>query len=411
MYDLCIVGGGAAGLSCAISAGRRGKKVLLIEKNNKLGKKLYATGNGKCNLTNNFFDIKNHFNSNSKSYIEFVESVFLNAYDQSKPNQQIINFADSIGICTFNDDNYIYPSSAQASSVVWAMIDEIKNYNIEILSDTLVSSITGKYPQFIIKCQNEAFKAAQIVLANGGMAYKSLGGTDWGYKLAKSMGHTINSPRPSLCGFNVIEDISLLAGVRALCKVKLLDSHNQIISSSQGEVQFTKQGISGICIFELSSKAGRLLNHNQNIKISVSFINDNAYEKLINAIKSNILYERTVIGLLNGFINDKLAQYVCSLHNINGKIQAKNLSTDSLNIIANTLTNTEFNITGLYDMEQAQVTAGGVCIDEINPITMESKLVKGLYIVGELLDIDGICGGYNLTFAMLSGYKAGKECI
>ena len=410
MYDLCIVGGGAAGLSCAISAGRKGAKILLIDKNNKLGKKLYATGNGKCNLTNSYFDIEKHYNSNSTNYMEFVTDTLYKAYDDTSPNQQIINFMDSIGINTFNDENYIYPSSAQASSVVWAIIDEIKKYNIKILSDTLVSSITGKYPQFIIKCQNDTFNAVQIVLANGGMAYKSLGGTDWGYKLAKSMGHTINTIRPALCGLCVNEDISLLAGVRALCNIKLFND-NKVISTSQGEIQFTKQGISGICIFEISSKAGKILTQSQSAKLNISFINDSIYQNLINNIKASKHSNRTLIGLLNGYVNDKIAQYICNIHKVDGKSLVDNYTVDELINISSSLINTEFNINGLYDMEQAQVTAGGVSLDEVNPSNMESKLVKGLYIVGELLDVDGICGGYNLTFAMLSGYKAGKESI
>lgn len=412
MYNLCVIGGGASGISCAITASRLGLKVLLIDKNNKLGKKLYATGNGRCNLTNNCVDVSNHYFSNDNNYSIFLTKALDNAYNTKNPNHQIIYFMDSMGISTFDDNNYIYPTSAQASSVVWAMLDELKANNVEILSNTEILSIEGKYPQFKIKAENKAFTASQVVLSCGGAAYKSLGGTKAGYKLARSMGHSITKIRPSLCGLCVQEDVSDIAGVRANAHISLLDNNGKLVRESYGELQLTKQGLSGICIFEISSPTGKLLESNKSPKVRVSFLNTQAcdtYEKLISRINNGDIGERTVIGLLNGYVNDKLAQYVCKLKNVDGKKMAKELKKEQLISLVNKLQNMEFNITELYDMEQAQVTSGGVNISEINPDTMESKLTQGLYIVGELLDIDGICGGYNLTFAMLTGIKAGKS--
>ncbi|MBR3833570.1 MAG: aminoacetone oxidase family FAD-binding enzyme [Lachnospiraceae bacterium] len=408
MYDLCIIGGGASGLSCAIQAGRLGLKVLLIDKNNKLGKKLYATGNGKCNLTNSNISYEKHYYSSSNNSCIFLTKALENAYNPKEPNQQIIDFVDSLGINTFEDNNYIYPSSAQASSVVWAMLDELKHYNVDILSNTEITSIEGKYPFFIIKAENKAYKASQMVLSCGGAAYKSLGGTYSGYNLAKSMGHNVVSVRPALCGLCVIEDVTDIAGVRANANICLLNN-NEIICSSKGELQLTKQGLSGICIFEISSWAGKLINQGITPQVNVSFIDDDTYNQLIDKIKSNNISHRTIIGFLNGYVNDKLAQYVCSINNVDGKKKAMEISQEVLISLISSLHGMMFNVSELYDMEQAQVTAGGVNIDEINPITMESKLVNGLYITGELLDIDGICGGYNLTFAMLTGIKAGKS--
>ena len=411
MYDLCVVGGGAAGISCAIAAGRLGLKVLLVDKNNKLGKKLYATGNGRCNLTNSQFDIKKHFNSSDNNYFSFISDALSNAYNTKEPNQQIIDYMDSIGISTINDNNYIYPSSAQASSVVWAMIDELKYYNIEILSNTEIINIEGKYPSFIIKSQNKAYKATQVVLSCGGAAYKSLGGTTAGYNLAKNTGHNIIPIRPCLCGFEVKEDVSEIAGVRAKVHIKLTDSNNNSLRESSGELQLTKQGLSGICIFEISSQVGILINKGITPIVNVSFFNnnDNLYKLLIDKIKQNNIGNRTVVGWLNGYVNDKIAQYVCNKHGIDNKQIANQLPKNKLLDIINELNSMTFIITNLYDMEQAQLTGGGVKISDINPNTMESNITEGLYIVGELLDIDGICGGYNLTFAMLTGLKAGKS--
>ncbi len=414
MYDLCIIGGGAAGMSCAIAAGRNGKKILIIEKNSKLGKKLYATGNGKCNLTNTVFAINKHYNSSCENYEAFISDALKNSYNDKAPNHQLLDFVKSIGVNTIDDNNYIYPRSAQASSVVWALIDELKKYDIEIRPNMEVLSIEGKSPSFTIKCDKEAFNAAQIVLANGGLAYKALGGTDSGYKLSKKLGHNIIKPRPSLCGIFVSEDISMLAGVRANANISLISSEAKTISCSQGELQFSKEGLSGICIFQLSSKVGHLLHNNNTPRLRISLLdypNTNTYNELIATINSKNQNNRTIIGLLNGFINDKLANYICEKLKINGKQLVKDTSINTLINLADNLKALDFTITDLYNMEQAQVTAGGVDINEINPYNMESKHKKGVYIVGELLDIDGICGGYNLTFAMLTGYKAGKSII
>lgn len=411
MYDLCIIGGGAAGLSCAITAGRLGLKILLIDKNNKLGKKLYATGNGRCNITNMNFDSNAHFNSSSSDYNNFIDTALSDASTNHAPNKQIIEFMSSIGILTMEENGYVYPSSAQASSVVWAMLDAIKYLDVTVVQNQEVLSITGKYPNFTIKCQNEAFNAAKIVLANGGAAYKSLGGTLSGYKLAKALGHSIIDYRPSLCGMSVIQNLDAIAGVRAKAYIKLLDNKGNVVQASNGELQITKQGVSGICIFELSSKAGMLLTQSIKPTLDISFINlDNSclYNKLTLEI-DNASNHRTAIGYLNGYINDKLAGYICDINCIDGKSKINELTNAQRRTLIDTINSLKLQVKSLYDMEQAQVTAGGVSISEINPETMESLKVPGLYITGELLDIDGICGGYNLTFAILTGIKAGKS--
>ncbi len=412
MYDLCIIGGGAAGLSCAITAGRLGLKILLIDKNNKLGKKLYATGNGRCNITNMNFDSNAHYNSSSSDYNCFIDTALCAAYSSHAPNKQIIEFMSSIGIFTMEENGYVYPSSAQASSVVWAMLDAIKNLDVTVVQKQEVLSITGKYPYFTIKCQNEDFNAAKIVLANGGAAYKSLGGSTSGYQIAKSLGHSVITHRPSLCGICVKECLDAVAGVRANAQIKLLDNKENVVQISKGELQLTKQGVSGICIYELSSKAGRLLEESINPILDISFIHNDdnrLYNQILKCIDSISDYNRTAIGFLNGYVNDKLAAYICDTNKISGKTMISELSKAQLTNLVDSLNSLKLHITSLYDIEQAQVTAGGVSISEINPETMESLKVPGLYITGELLDIDGICGGYNLTFAILTGIKAGKS--
>ncbi len=412
MYDLCIIGGGAAGISCAITAGRLGLKVLLIEKNNKLGKKLYATGNGKCNLTNDYMDLKMHYNSADKNYFHIIGKIYDDAFSKATPNVQIKEFVASLGLNTISNNNYIYPQSAQASSVVWAMVDELNHLNVDIRLKTEIIDITYKGSYFEIKSQNDAFKAVQTVLANGGASYAALGGSLSGYKLCEKLGHTINPIRPCLCGLKVKEDLTDIAGVRANSKISLY-LNNKIISESKGELQFTKEGLSGICIFEISSNAGSILQEKEHPQIVVNLLDnddtDTTYNKFIEQISSEAHNHRTIQGFLNGFINDKLAYYACKLNKIDPKAKLVEIPGKLLLQLADTLKAMSFNINDLYDYDMAQLTAGGVSISEINSNTLESKIVNDLYITGELLDIDGICGGYNLTFAILSGIKAGKS--
>ncbi len=400
MYDLCVIGGGAAGMSCAITAARLGLKVVLVEKNNKLGKKLYATGNGKCNLTNQYINISECYNSKSNDYIEFVNNAF-----GKNPTQNIISFVNSVGIDTMDINGYVYPKSAQASSFVWALIDELNNLNVKILLNKEIKSITTKSTHFKIKSQNEEITASQVVLATGGMSYKNLGGTDSGYKLSGNLGHSLSTIRPSLCGVKTNINLEDIVGVRANATATLIGADTGVLSQQSGELQITKNGLSGIMIFNLSSLVGAIISR-EKVYISLDFANDitkETYADLCNA-SSN----RTVVGFLNGMINDKLASFICKNLNIDAKSKVSHISSEKLDSIYELMKNFRFPITGLMDYDSAQVCAGGITLSEIDSKTFMSNIIDGLYITGELLDIDGICGGYNLTFAILSGIVAGR---
>lgn len=401
MYDLCVIGGGAAGISCAIAAARQGLKVIICDRNNKIGKKLYATGNGKCNITNHDMNLLYKYNSSGAGYADF-----LNRCLGEHPEKQIIEFCNFLGVLTYSSEGYVYPSSAQASTVVWAMLDCMKKYGVKIDFNSEIVDIGKMDYHFVIKAKNEQITASQVVLACGGRSYPSLGGTTAGYRLAQLFSHTIIPVRPSLCGIETTEDLSAASGVRAHATARILSDDKCVSGVEKGELQIAEYGVSGIMIFNLSSLAGRLIADGMDAVISINLLPEYTREQIIGMY--NISQDRTVIGYLNGFINDKLAKFFAARHGIDGSLKLVQSNKKQIERLIDELFDFRIHIKGLRSYDNAQVCAGGVDISEIDPYTMMSRLIDGLYITGELLDIDGICGGYNLTFAILSGIRAGN---
>ena len=399
MFDLCVVGGGMSGMTAAITAARLGSKVLLIEKNNKLGKKIYATGNGKCNLGNTYIDYSCHYNSTDDNYIDFL----LDSCGDM-PTKDLTDFFASCGIYITEKNGYLYPNSMQASAVVWAMIDELKRLNVDIWLDACVENIHKKDDIFEVKTRDTIVKSKKLILSCGGNSYSKLGGSMVGYDIAKGLGHDIIPLRPSLCGLITKEDISSLAGVRVHSKASLICDASET-HSEEGELQFTEYGLSGIMIFNLSSKVGKILKQGKSISVVTDLIPNISENDFYSIIQSNS--NRTVLGMLNSIINDKLAGYILKLSNISPKDKISSLDKKALYDILCDLKKFNLDIVDIKDYDNAQLTAGGVDISKVSSKTLMSKIVDGLYITGEMLDIDGLCGGYNIAFAVLSGIKAG----
>lgn len=401
MYDLCIIGCGAAGMSAAIEASKYGMSVIILEKNNKAGKKLYATGNGRCNLTNKDISIENHYNSSDLSYGDFLCPNINN-----KSYEEIIKFVEELDLEITDINNYIYPRSKQASSVVWAMLDRLKDNNVKIEYNAEVTAITYTDKSYKIKWQENEITASQLIIATGGASYKSLGGSKSGYNLIKQLNIKQEPVYPSLCSLKINDPIKDLQGVRASCKATLYDEDN-IIASEEGELQLLEGTLSGIVIFNLSSKAIRLKNSKKNVYIKLDYIPEiiDVNSFIEKAGNSN----RTILGYLNGYVNDKLCSFILAKCNIDKKMKANELTENKLKEIFNQLKNMAFTIKGYSDLENAQVSMGGVSLKEINPNNYMTIKYPNLYIIGEALDIDGLCGGYNLTFAIISGKVAGKN--
>lgn len=408
MYDVCVIGGGAAGMSAAIAAARTGSNVIILEKNNKLGRKLYATGNGRCNLSNTYINFEKAYFSSDAHYKEFLNSVLGHT-----PACDISEFMKSLGILTHERNGYIYPMSNQASAVVWAMTDELKKYGVTVILKADIQSVafgklteSGENSNIVIKLDKDVVKAKKLIIATGGKSYASLGGGDSGFNLIKELGIKMSELRPALCPFLTDEDFRDIAGVRANASACLFVDDEQEAFET-GELQITGYGLSGIMIFNLSSVAGRALSEKKRVTVRVDFLDkyDKAYiEDFIRAEEN-----RTIMGALNGLINDRLGGFLLEKAGIDTRTSVKALSDMQIKAVIDKIKGFTVEIKGLKDYEQAQVTAGGIELSRIDENTMRIKNMEHVYAAGEALDIDGICGGYNLTFAILSGKRAGES--
>ena len=392
----------------AICAAREHASVTILEHNDRPGRKLLASGNGKCNLTNHNFDkgLEAYYNSADKKYNLFLSELFKSKH----PDKEITDFLFSIGIVTYDADSYVYPRSLQASSVMWAFTDMINNLGINVMCKTCVEEVNNKDNVFEIKTDKETIFASNVVLACGGAGYKSLGGSFYGYELAGKLKIKTTDLRPSLCGLVTKNDLKALSGVRIKALAGISDDTGKEIKGVQeeGEIQFTDYGISGIMIFNLSGIVGKLISSGKKAFVNIDFLPDYDDKIIIDLFESNNY--RKPKAILNSMINDKLAGYIIddALSEYKVKNPDELNNKELLKKIIRKLHSFTLEIKELKDFENAQVTAGGIELDEINPHDMSIKKYDGLYAIGEMTDIDGICGGYNLTYAFLSGIRAGE---
>lgn len=386
MSKVVVVGAGASGLLAAIYASIN-NDVIILEKNNKTCKKILISGNGKCNYFNSDQNIVHYHNY-------FLKDLINNNKDE------ILDFFNKIGIVPKIKKGYYYPYSESSTSIKEALMIEAKLCGVKIITDYTVTKIEKK-DKFII---NDDIKADKVILACGSLASKF--GTDLGYELATGFGHKIKKVLPALTALRsdskFLKDLS---GIRATGIVSLYID-DELIKEEEGELQFTDYGISGICVFNLSYLVSLNLNKEVKIKINfMPFVNDvfNFLET-----RSKLVTGRNISEFLEGFMHYKLIKAVLYKADINGLKYYDDLTKKEKNKLCNALVAFDFNITGTNSFDKAQVCTGGVDINEVNLNTMESKIVKDLYITGELLDVDADCGGYNLSFAFISGMLGGK---
>ncbi|WP_343209046.1 NAD(P)/FAD-dependent oxidoreductase [Anaerolentibacter hominis] len=402
--DTIVIGGGASGLMAALSCGKHGenisgkRNILILEHKDKIGKKILATGNGKCNYTN-LVQKPDCYHSQDPAFVQRV----LSAFDE----QQTIEFFKEMGLFPKVKNGYVYPMSEQARSVVVLLETELKRLGVRIQTGVHVSGIRKKKGLFSVETEKGTYKAGQVILAAGGMAYPSLGSDGSGYKLAESLGHHITPLVPALTGFQCAGGFfKKTAGVRTGGRITFFLPDHKCVSS-QGELQLTSYGISGIPVFEVSSEAGRAMAHGGKLRAEIDFLPEFSREELTEQlIKLNSVYPgRNTEILLTGLLNQKLAWGIL---NEAGLLNADGLTEDQAGLLSRWIKRFPVQVLKVNDFAQAQVTAGGIHTSEIDPDTMESRLVKGLYLTGELVDVDGTCGGYNLQWAWSSGFVAGR---
>ena len=394
MKRVVVVGAGASGIIASIFASKN-NEVIILERNTSPLKKLLLTGNGKCNYFNDNQNINNYNSSN----MDLVEKLIT---DNNIKN--VLQFFDKIGIIPKIKNGYYYPYSNLSNSIKEALLKEAQLNNVKIKTEYLVNDIKKVNNKFII---NNDIECDYVILSTGSKAFPKTGSDGIGYEILKSFGHNIVKVLPALTG--VIGNKSYFkdwAGIRVDASVSLYEN-NKFIKKEVGELQLTKNGLSGICIFNLSSILRRGLDKGNKEDIIINFLPfvDNI-EKFLNERNSKVK-NRTIIELLEGLINYKLVKIILKESNINENNYYNELNINEKELLFNNLVKFKVNIIDTNDFENAQVCSGGVSLEEININTMESKLVDGLFVIGELLDIDGICGGYNLTIAWITGILAG----
>ena len=402
MEKIVIIGGGASGLVSALFSKNKNNEVIILERNNDCGKKILVTGNGRCNYFNSDQSI-NHYHSNSKELIkEFINT---------KNIYKVLTFFNELGIIPKIRDGYYYPFSNQATTIKNALVDEVKSNGVIIKNNFLVTDISKEDNKFIIKSESEEVEADKLIISTGSYSAPKTGSDGMGYNFLEKFGHKIEKVLPSLTGvkanYKFLKDWT---GVRSEVKLSLYED-NELIREETGEAQFTKYGLSGICTFNLSEYIARGLDKNKKEVIKINFIPFLDY--IENYEYNNWLTTETnklninISKLLERIINYKLVNIIINESNISkDKLYTELTSKEQENLIRN-LISFELNITETNSFEESQVCSGGVSLEEITLSTMESKLVSNLYITGELLDIVGDCGGYNLTIAWLSGILAG----
>ncbi|MCR4609432.1 MAG: aminoacetone oxidase family FAD-binding enzyme [Eubacterium sp.] len=400
MYKACIIGAGAAGLIAAIEASSARGDILILDKNKKAGMKLYATGNGRCNLANLHMASSCYYDNN------FATDIL-----GEKPSDFVIQYMHKLGVSCYDKNGYVYPRSNQASTVVWALLDRLKRDNITLKTGIEAGIITEDNDYYTVKDINgkEICKAENVIISTGGISMPKLGAaseTTTG-KLFDSLSIKYNSFKPSLCPI-VCEpessgNISDISGVRSNGRVTVTTRDGRKYSED-GEVQFTDYGLSGIVVFDLS-----YYDDIKTITIDTLFdISEDEFVSLFNITKENNP-TRTLHGFLNGFINDKLAAYIIKCVGLSLKQELSDSDIESAERIYMAARNITYTFKSLYGYTHSQVTKGGIICEEINPLTMQLKNRRGLYAVGEAIDVCGKCGGYNLMWAMRSGYLAGKN--
>lgn len=397
--QIIIIGAGASGLAAGISAAREGASVTIMEHTARPGKKLLSTGNGKCNITNLQFP-KDAYRGNQPDFVfPALHTVTVS---------QTMDFFRELGIVLTERNGYVYPNSGQASTVLEAMLFELEHLGVRIMTECPVKEIKK---DLTVITDHGKHRGDRIILAAGSMAAPKTGSDGSGYSLASKLGHHIIEPLPALVQLRCKEKwYKQAAGVRtdALVTLKI---DGKAAASDRGELQITDYGISGIPVFQISRYAARALNEGRKAEAQLDFLPELSptdLEKLLLTRHRQFGY-RPAEEFLHGVLNSKLAKILLKEAGIGRESWVKEITEKEIKNLVRCIKELKTIIVSTNTFDQAQVCSGGVDTREVDPVTMESKLIRGLYFSGEILDVDGICGGYNLQWAWSSGITAGSH--
>ena len=391
--NVIVIGAGASGLVAAITAAQKGNEVTLLEKENKVGRKLLMTGNGHCNMAHTNIVPDDYYNDSDPSS-SFVSDVL-----EEFSFKRFTNFFKKIGVITKNEDGYIYPSSMQATTVVNALRNYAETVGVKIKTNNEVKMIEYKDNKYFVDC-GYVYECEKLIVASGGLSYTNIDSPRNILASLERLDIEVSDLEPALTALISESNITKASGVRVNAKIELFDEDN-LITSEYGQVQITDYGISGIPVFNISrfAKVGDVVH--------IDFVNDIDEEDLINDL--NILLSTNALGIYNllcSLLNDKLAALIVDELDVD---KDSDVTSDLLDNAVDLIKDYEIDITGKRDFDFAQVTKGGVSTKCIDPKTMKVNGHDNLYLCGELIDVDSKCGGYNLYFAWATGYIAGNN--
>ena len=401
-YQVIVIGGGASGMMASIFSARNGYSTLVLDHNEKLGKKLYITGKGKCNVTNNS-SVENHLN-NIVTNSKFMYSALNNFTPQDT-----ISFFEENGLKLRTErGNRVFPASDKSSDVIKTLEKTMQRYGVEVSLNQEILKVERIEDKFNILCDNNVkYTCNSLIVATGGLSYVGTGASNLGHKLAKQFGHTIISPQSALCPIVVNENIEDLNGL-SLRNVSLSFKQGKTDITEQGDMLFTFNSLTGPIALTMSSKINKLNIKNE--KLYVDLKPALSYEKLDAKLQREFVEfaKKDLRNYISTLLPSKFIDYFMKKIKIENK-KVSSITKKERDTIINTLKKFDFSINSLDNINVAIVTSGGINTKEINAKTCESKLVENLYFIGEVLDVDALTGGYNLQIAWSTGYVAGNN--
>lgn len=411
MYQTIIIGGGPSRLMAAVAASENNSKVLLIEKKKGLGRKLKISGGGRCNVTNRL------------PYVEIIKNIpgngkFLYSPFSKFDNESIIEFFESRGIKLKEEDHgRMFPVSNKSQDIVDTLVNTIKNNNVEIKEETVVNDISKNDQSFIVKTQDGEFESKTVIIATGGTSVPQTGSTGDGYRFAKNLGHTITELFPTEVPITSSESFIKNKTLKGLSlknvELSVLKKNGKKRISHQMDMIFTHFGVSGPAALRCSQFVYKEQKNQkkQDIQLQLDVFPEISLQDLENKIKKILSEEpdKYIKNALRGLIEERYLLFMLEQANINENTTFHHLSNQQLTHLAEHFKQFIFTVNGTLSIERAFVTGGGVSLKEIWPKTMMSKIQPGLFLCGEVLDIHGYTGGYNITSALVTGHVAGSE--
>lgn len=402
MRHVAVIGGGAAGMMAAITAAREGVKVTILEHKDRIGKKILSTGNGRCNFTNTFQTPACYRSDNR----DFAWNII-----QKFNVEKTISFFKELGIYPKDRNGYLYPYSDQAAAILEVLQIEIAKLNICVMTEINVLDIQPVKRGIRVTTDKKTITVDSVILACGSKAAPVTGSDGSGYQLAKLLGHRIVPVLPALVQLRCAEKFyKSISGVRVQGTVEIY-ADDISLASDTGEIQLTNYGISGIPVFQVSRYAAKAIYQKQSVTAVLNFMPDMNKDEFLSFLQERITLcpHKTLDEFFIGIFPKKLCELWIRLSRLPKEMRVSDLSGEQLEKLVLLIQHLRTHITETNAFEQAQICCGGVDTTEINPDTLESNYVPEIYFAGELLDVDGICGGYNLQWAWSSGFVAGRE--